>query len=339
MALVAAAVLGLSACGSSDERRRRGRRQRAQARQRSARQHRRRVRRQGRHPQVRPRPASGATASTRVTPTTATPGTCCATTAARLVMFKAEPGKAGLELVPDLATDLGKSSDGGKTWTYTLQDGPEVRGRLADHLARTSRTPCSRSIDKTDVHARLRSYFEADSLDWPRATRVRYTGPKDAEHRSSAIETPDDTTIVFHLKEPFAGFDYLAQLPQTAPVPAGQGHRREVHEAPDLVGSVHVRRQRSTSTTGVHAGAQPQLGRGDRPEPQGAAGRDDREAGHAGRRPGQPDHLRRPSTSTSRAPACSRPRSPKVLQDEDAPGPGGQPDRSRGSGTPRSTRR
>ena len=35
----------------------------------------------------------------------------------------------------------------------------------------------------------------------------------------SAIETPDDKTIVFHLKEPFAGFDYLAQLPQTAPVP------------------------------------------------------------------------------------------------------------------------
>jgi len=40
-----------------------------------------------------------------------------------LVMFKPAPGKKGLELVPDLATDLGKSSDGGKTWTYTLQQG------------------------------------------------------------------------------------------------------------------------------------------------------------------------------------------------------------------------
>ena len=36
---------------------------------------------------------------------------------------------------------------------------------------------------------------------------------------SSAVTTPDDQTIVFHLKEPFAGFDYLAQLPQTVPVP------------------------------------------------------------------------------------------------------------------------
>ena len=40
-----------------------------------------------------------------------------------LVMFKPAPGKQGLELGPDRATDLGKSSDGGKTWTYTIQDG------------------------------------------------------------------------------------------------------------------------------------------------------------------------------------------------------------------------
>ena len=38
-----------------------------------------------------------------------------------LVMFKTEPGEAGNELTPDLATDLGKPSDGGKTWTYTLR--------------------------------------------------------------------------------------------------------------------------------------------------------------------------------------------------------------------------
>jgi peptide/nickel transport system substrate-binding protein len=35
----------------------------------------------------------------------------------------------------------------------------------------------------------------------------------------SAIETPDKYTIVFHTKQPFAIFDYLAQLPQTMPVP------------------------------------------------------------------------------------------------------------------------
>jgi peptide/nickel transport system substrate-binding protein len=35
----------------------------------------------------------------------------------------------------------------------------------------------------------------------------------------SAITTPDDTTIVFHLKQAFGGFDYLAALSQTVPVP------------------------------------------------------------------------------------------------------------------------
>ena len=43
----------------------------------------------------------------------------------------------------------------------------------------------------------------------------------------SAIETPDDYTIVFHLKQPFAGFDYLARCPQPSGA-EGQGHRRQV---------------------------------------------------------------------------------------------------------------
>ena len=40
-----------------------------------------------------------------------------------LVVFKAAPGGEGTKLVPDLATSLGKPSDGNKTWTYTLRDG------------------------------------------------------------------------------------------------------------------------------------------------------------------------------------------------------------------------
>jgi peptide/nickel transport system substrate-binding protein len=131
-----------------------------------------------------------------------------------LVMFKTEPGEAGLELTPDLATDLGKPSDGGKTWTYTLRDGVTYED--------------GKPITSADVkHAVLRStdkktfpngpaYFEA-MLDLPEG----YDGPYRTKNMNtdSAIETPDDKTIVFHLKQPFAGFDYLAQLPQTAPVP------------------------------------------------------------------------------------------------------------------------
>jgi ABC-type transport system substrate-binding protein len=35
----------------------------------------------------------------------------------------------------------------------------------------------------------------------------------------TAIDTPDATTIVFHLKAPFSDMDYLLTIPQSAPVP------------------------------------------------------------------------------------------------------------------------
>ena len=35
----------------------------------------------------------------------------------------------------------------------------------------------------------------------------------------TAIDTPDATTLVFHLKQPFADFNYVLAFPQTAPVP------------------------------------------------------------------------------------------------------------------------
>ena len=40
-----------------------------------------------------------------------------------LLTFKAAPGEASNELVPDLAEDLGKPTDNGKTWTYKIKKG------------------------------------------------------------------------------------------------------------------------------------------------------------------------------------------------------------------------
>ncbi len=131
-----------------------------------------------------------------------------------LVMFKAEPGEAGLELTPDLATDLGQASDDGKTWTYTLKDGVKYEDGSPVTSADV-KYAVLRSTDKK-TFPNGPAYFEA-MLDLPEG----YDGPYRSKNMNTdqAIETPDDKTIVFHLKEPFAGFDYLAQLPQTAPVP------------------------------------------------------------------------------------------------------------------------
>src|SRR4051812_11404435 len=134
-----------------------------------------------------------------------------------LVMFKPAPGKQGLELVPDIATDLGKSSDGGKTWTYTIQSGLKYEDGTP-YTSKDIAYAVERNVDRA-VLKQGPSYF-ADLLNWPSDYKGPYKSPKNADV-SSAVETPNDTTIVFHLKQPFAEFDYLAALPTTAPVPPG----------------------------------------------------------------------------------------------------------------------
>ncbi len=131
-----------------------------------------------------------------------------------LVMFKTEPGEAGVELTPDLAEDLGESSDGGKTWTYTLKEGLKFEDGSPITSADVKHAVL-RSTDK-ETFPNGPAYFEG-LLDLPADYKGPYKSP-DA-NTDQAIETPDERTIVFKLKQPFAGFDYLAQLPQTAPVP------------------------------------------------------------------------------------------------------------------------
>jgi peptide/nickel transport system substrate-binding protein len=67
-------------------------------------------------------------------------------------------------------------------------------------------------------------------LDLPEGYKGPYKTPD--MNTDSAIETPDERTIVFHMKQPFAGFDYLAQMPQTMPVPqdkdTGAEYRNEI---------------------------------------------------------------------------------------------------------------
>jgi peptide/nickel transport system substrate-binding protein len=135
-----------------------------------------------------------------------------------LVMFKSAPGADGATLVPDLAESLGKPSDDAKTWTYTLRQGV----KFEDGTPVTSKDvkyAVERSLDKT-TFPNGPTYFN-DFLDLQ-----GYTSPyADSDPNKlglKAIDTPDDRTIVFHLKQPFSGFDYFAQMPSTAPVPVAK---------------------------------------------------------------------------------------------------------------------
>jgi peptide/nickel transport system substrate-binding protein len=134
-----------------------------------------------------------------------------------LITYKAEPGAAANELTPDLAEGLGVPSDGGKTWTYKIragikfEDGTVIKSSDVKYAV-------LRSTDKA-TFPNGAAYFE-QFLDLP----ANYKGPYKSKdvNTDSAITTPDDNTIVFHLKAAFGGFDYLAALPQTIPVPAAK---------------------------------------------------------------------------------------------------------------------
>jgi len=140
-----------------------------------------------------------------------------------LMAYKAAPGAAGLDVVPDLASAPGTSSDG-KTWTYKLrsglkfQDGTPVTSKevkygiervFAQSVINGGPTYVINFLCPTKPNA-------AGGCD-------SYKGPykdSDPNHLGlSTIATPDDQTIVFHLNTVVGDWNYIMALPASTPVP------------------------------------------------------------------------------------------------------------------------
>jgi peptide/nickel transport system substrate-binding protein len=131
-----------------------------------------------------------------------------------LTMYKTGPGPEGNTVVPDLAEGLGTASDEGKTWTYKLKSGLKFEDGTPI-TAKDVAYAVARSWDK-ETFAHGPSYLN-ELLAWPKDFKGVYKTP-DVDY-SSAVEATDDQTVVFHLTKPFASFDYIVQMPMTAPVP------------------------------------------------------------------------------------------------------------------------
>ncbi|SDY02347.1 peptide/nickel transport system substrate-binding protein [Modestobacter sp. DSM 44400] len=134
-----------------------------------------------------------------------------------LVTYAAEPGHTD-ELVPDLATDLGTSPDGGRTWTFTLRDGVRFETG-APITSRDVKYGIERSF-ASDVIVGGPTYV-VDLLDDP---ADQYAGPyqdeTDGRLGLASVATPDDRTIVFTLTTATPDFPFVMALPSSSPVPS-----------------------------------------------------------------------------------------------------------------------
>jgi peptide/nickel transport system substrate-binding protein len=136
----------------------------------------------------------------------------------QLVTYATRPGDAGTRVVPDLATSLGQTSDGGRTWTYRLRPG--------------LRWDDGRPVTARDVKYGVERAFASDLLaggpTWLVGLLDEHAEPYDGPYRDRtpgrlglpSVTTPDPATVVFRLVRPFAEFDKVLALPGSTPVPA-----------------------------------------------------------------------------------------------------------------------
>lgn len=134
-----------------------------------------------------------------------------------------------MQIVPALATSLGVPSDGQRTWTYHIKPGV----KFEDGTTVTSldvKYAVERTFDR-GVLPNGPSYFQT-LLGGNAST---YPGPYKDRSRNlmglTAITTPNPTTVVFHLNQAFADFNYVVAFPQTAPVPPAKdtGSNYQLH--------------------------------------------------------------------------------------------------------------
>ncbi|MQA86461.1 MAG: ABC transporter substrate-binding protein [Streptosporangiales bacterium] len=128
-----------------------------------------------------------------------------------LTQYKAAPGEAGQDLMPDLAVDTGQANEDKTVWTFKLREG----------LKYEDGSP----ITAQDVKYGVERAFSADLPEgppWPRQLIEGgddYKGPYEDKGGLDSIETPDDRTIVFNLKRPVPYFNYTVTFPVFGPVP------------------------------------------------------------------------------------------------------------------------
>jgi len=152
-----------------------------------------------------------------------------------LMTFAAKPGEAGTNPVPDLAAGQPAVSNNNQTWKYTLQDG----------LKYEDGTP----ITTKDIKYGIERVFASDIINGGPTYVVdelkggeKYKGPYKNKAGLASIETPDDKTIIFQLKEPFSDWNYVMAMPTSTPVPQAKDKGDKYQFAPISSGPYKIQK-------------------------------------------------------------------------------------------------
>lgn len=150
----------------------------------------------------------------------------------KLVDYAPVPGEAGRKLVPDLATKAAAVSDSGKTYTYTLKEGVEFEDG----------TPITAKDIKYGIERTFSDEYGTgpkhlvDLLDQGQG----YKGPYKDSGGLDSVETPDDRTISFKLKEAFPDFPYVLAMSAAAPVPEAKDTEQSYERDPVASGPYKI---------------------------------------------------------------------------------------------------
>lgn len=133
----------------------------------------------------------------------------------QLVTSQTQPGKAGSDLTPDLASARAEISDDGKTYKYTLRDG--ITWEDGKPITSKDVKYGIQRVWAQDVLSGGPIYLK-DVLD----PKGEYPGPYKDKSKDKlglkAIETPDDKTIIFKLPEANSDFEEMLALTSASPV-------------------------------------------------------------------------------------------------------------------------
>jgi peptide/nickel transport system substrate-binding protein len=132
-----------------------------------------------------------------------------------LMATKFNGGTEGNKLFPDLASAAPTISSDGLTYTFKLK--PNVKFA----------PPLNRAITSKDVEYAFERINTASLVAQYGSYYCGVVKGMDCAAKSvqpvSGIETPDDSTIVFHLEQPTGDFLYRLAMPATAPIPQEVG--------------------------------------------------------------------------------------------------------------------